>query len=190
MTGPTAAGPDSQPTTSRRPLFQRVPLGLRMLFYGVFFLLAVLVGVPWAFYQIDVYFPAVHVEIGWFRIVGAVLFGVSFVLYLVASYVLTRRGKGAYVEFDPPTELVVAGPYRYVRNPVAATLVAAMLGEAIALSSSGVLLMFCLFAGLAHLQVLRIEEPLLRKRYGQAYDDYCARVPRWIPRILRRRKED
>jgi protein-S-isoprenylcysteine O-methyltransferase Ste14 len=57
-----------------------------------------------------------------------------------------------------------------------------MLGEAIAFSSTGIFIMFCLAALLAHVQVTRIEEPLLRKRYGQAYDEYCARVPRWIPR--------
>ena len=25
------------------------------------------------------------------------------------------------------------------------------------------------------------EEPGLRKRFGAAYEDYCARVPRWLP---------
>lgn len=123
-----------------------------------------------------------HVEIGWLRLVGAILFVVGLSLYLAASYVLTRRGKGAFVEFDPPTALVVEGPYRYVRNPVVACLLGAMLGEAITLSSTGVLLMFLCFLVLAHRQVTRLEEPLLRKRFGRAYEDYCARVPRWIPR--------
>jgi len=31
--------------------------------------------------------------------------------------------------------------------------------------------------------VLLYEEPKLRKTYGAEYDAYCARVPRWIPRI-------
>ncbi len=48
---------------------------------------------------------------------------------------------------------------------------------------TGMLLMFCVTAALAQFQVVRIEEPLLRERFGQAYDDYCARVPRWIPRL-------
>jgi len=29
------------------------------------------------------------------------------------------------------------------------------------------------------------EEPTLRKKFGAAYDDYCQRVPRWIPRLRR-----
>jgi protein-S-isoprenylcysteine O-methyltransferase Ste14 len=158
-----------------------------MFLYGVGFLLAVLVGLPSAFYQIDVRFPAVHVESGWFRLVGVVLFAVCFAVYLGSSYVLSRHGKGAYVEFDPPEQLVVVGPFRCVRNPVAACLVGMTLGEAIALSSTGVFLMFCVLAVLAHLQVVRMEEPLLRKRFGRAYDDYCARVPRWFPPLGRRR---
>jgi protein-S-isoprenylcysteine O-methyltransferase Ste14 len=152
-----------------------------MLFYGAVFLGAVLVGLPWAFYQIDLHVPAVHVELGWIRAVGVVLFAVCLAVYLGSSYVLSRHGQGAYVEFDPPRRLVVVGPFRHVRNPVAACLVGAMLGEAIALSSTGVLVMCCLFAVLAHWQVVRIEEPLLRRRFGRAYEDYCARVPRWIP---------
>ena len=33
-----------------------------------------------------------------------------------------------------------------------------------------------------HLLVVRLEEPALRRRLGSAYDEYCRRVPRWIPR--------
>jgi len=165
-------------------LFQRIPLILRMIVYAVLFLGTVLAVIPWIFYRIDVYFPAVHLEVGTFiRVLGGALFAVSLLSYLFSSYVLTRQGKGAFVEFDPPTELVVTGPFRYMRNPVAAFLLSSMLGLAIALSSTGVLLMFLVFTGLANLQVRRIEEPLLRERYGRAYEQYCTHVPRWFPRL-------
>ncbi len=162
--------------------FERIPLPVRMFFYTAGFLGLVLVGLPWVFHRLDMRFPVVHVEIGWFRLVGVIVFVVGLSLYGAASYVLTHRGKGAFVEFDPPTVLVVDGPYRYVRNPVVACLLGTMLGEAISLSSTGVLLMFFCFLVLAHRQVTRLEEPLLRKRFGRAYDDYCAHVSRWIPR--------
>jgi protein-S-isoprenylcysteine O-methyltransferase Ste14 len=159
-----------------------IPLALRVAVYGVGFLALVLGGVPYLFHQIDARLPAVHVEVGPLRIVGVVLAVVGVVLYLQAAGVLISRGKGGHVEFDPPTQFVVTGPYRYVRNPVAGCLLASMLGEAIAFSSTGIFIMFCVAAGLAHVQVTRLEEPLLRKRYGEAYEQYCARVPRWIPR--------
>ena len=123
-----------------------------------------------------------HVEIGWLRIPGMIVFAACFVLYVGCSYVLTSRGRGAYVEFDPPKEFVATGPYRWVRNPVAACVVGMLLGEALALSSTGVFLLFVGSLLPAHLQVVKLEEPLLRRRFGQTYEDYLHRVPRWIPR--------
>jgi protein-S-isoprenylcysteine O-methyltransferase Ste14 len=35
-----------------------------------------------------------------------------------------------------------------------------------------------MFAGLVFL----LEEPLLRSQFGAAYSEYCAEVPRWLPR--------
>jgi len=181
---PVSANP---PSAAR--LLSRIPLPLRMFVYGVAFLGLVLVAVPWAFYQIDVLLPVLHLELDFaIRVAGAVFAVICLALYLASSYVLTRNGKGAYVEFDPPAELVIVGPYRFCRNPVVVTLLGTMLGEAIALSSTGVLLMFGLFAFLANGQVQRIEEPLLRERFGSSYEDYCARVPRWIPAIFTQRR--
>ncbi|MBU0641258.1 MAG: isoprenylcysteine carboxylmethyltransferase family protein [Planctomycetes bacterium] len=163
-------------------LLERIPLMLRMLFYGVFFLAGVLAGLPWLAHRLDVLVPAGHVEVGWLRVVGVVVFLVSFVLYVRCSYVLSRRGRGAYVEFDPPKEFVASGPYRWCRNPVAGCIVLMLLGEAIAFSSTGITLLFVVAIPLAHMQVVFLEEPLLRKRFGQAYLDYLERVPRWFPR--------
>lgn len=39
-----------------------------------------------------------------------------------------------------------------------------------------------------NLFILAYEEPVLRRQFGEAYRRSCAAVPRWIPR-LRRRKD-
>jgi len=31
--------------------------------------------------------------------------------------------------------------------------------------------------------VVYLEEPELRERFGKQYEDYCRRVPRWLPRL-------
>ena len=178
----TRSAADSANVTRNSSKLDRIPLPLRMLVYAVSFLSLVLLAIPWLFYQIDVRVPAVHGEVGSWRIVGYTLAAVSLTAYLACSYVLTSRGKGPFVEFDPPKELVVEGPYRWSRNPMVTCLLGAMLGEAIGFSSTGILMMFCIVLILGHLQVTRIEEPLLRQRYGAAYEDYCRRVPRWLPR--------
>lgn len=167
-----------------RSILDRIPLPIRMAFYGVFFLAFILVGVPWLCYRIDVHFPAWHVEIGLvLRVVGWVIFGAFLIIYISSSYLLTSRGRGAYVEFDPPKEFVATGPYRWCRNPVAACIVGMLFGEALGLSSTGVMLFFLIALPAAHAQVVLLEEPLLRKRFGQTYLDYLKRVPRWIPRV-------
>lgn len=163
-------------------LLNRIPLPVRMLVYGLFFLSVVLGGLPWLAYRVDAYLPGWHVEIGWWQAVGVALSLVFFVTYVWSSYLLSRRGRGAYVEFDPPKEFVASGPFRWVRNPIAGSLVGMVLGEALAFSSTGILLLFVIALPLAHCQVVFLEEPLLRKRFGQAYVDYLARVPRWLPR--------
>lgn len=162
---------------------RRIPLSVRMFVYGVFFLAFVLAGLPWLAHRLDVYFPRLHIEAGpLVRAVGAVIFGVFLLIYLGASYLLTSRGRGAYVEFDPPTEFVCEGIYRWVRNPVAGSLLVVVFGEALMFSSTGILLLSLLGMVLAHVQVVRLEEPLLRQRFGAAYEAYCRSVPRWLPR--------
>lgn len=153
-----------------------------MLVYGVAFLGMMLGLLPWMAHRLDVYVPAVHREIGGLRYVGGVVFVLCLVLYVVCSYVLTKLGQGPFVEFDPPRQLVVEGPYRWCRNPVASCILGTILGLAMMRSSTGIFCFFAVLTFLANRQVIRIEEPALRKRFGQAYEDYLRRVPRWLPR--------
>lgn len=167
------------------PVLQRIPLSLRMILYTLLFLGVVLGVLPFLFYHLDhTLLPQMRIDIGPLgRRIGWGWFGLSLLAYLGAALVLTTKGKGPFVEFDPPRELVDDGPYRYVRNPIVLALLSTQFGEALAFSSTGIFLMFLLFAYLGHRQVTRLEEPLLLQRYGQAYADYCAQVPRWIPRL-------
>ena len=163
----------------------RIPLGLRSVFYYIFFLAFILVAVPWAADWAARRFLPWHFELGWGRTLGWLIFAVTYVLYTVASFVLMRRGRGAYVEFDPPKEFVAVGPFRWCRNPIAACVLGMVLGEALAFSSTGIALLFLIGLPLAHIQVVLMEEPLLEKRFGSAYCEYKKRVPRWIPRLPR-----
>jgi len=73
------------------------------------FLTFALVALPWLAYRVDVLLPAWHFDIGWLRIAGVAIFGAFLVVYLACSRVLSTRGRGAYVEFDPPREFVATG---------------------------------------------------------------------------------
>ena len=164
-------------------VLEHLPVTARYIFYTAFFLSLLLIALPWLAYRIDVYLPSLHVEAGpVVRSLGAVIFVVFLIAYLVSSRLLTRQGHGGHVEFDPPKEFVAGGIYRWVRNPIAGSAVLMLLGEALAFSSPGILALFLAAMVFAHLQVVLLEEPLLRKRFGASYTDYLARVPRWIPR--------
>jgi len=95
---------------------------------------------------------------------------------------LIRYGNGTPLPLDPPKRLVIAGPYRFVRNPMALGFFVLLFGQALLYRSwlvCGYLLV--LAAGL-HLYLLKIEEPELATRFGPAYKEYRRRVPRWLPR--------
>jgi len=156
---------------------------LRMIFYFICFLSFALVLLPWAASRLDVAFSRLALGLPLVvRVLGGALLGGALAGYTLASLHLVRRGRGAYVEFDPPQEFVASGVFRWCRNPIAACVLLMLLGEGIAFSSGGMLLLFLVALPLAHAQVVCIEEPLLRRRFGRCYEEYLAQVPRWIPR--------
>lgn len=85
----------------------------------------------------------------------------------------------------PKPPLVLAGPYLRSRNPLLAGVIVALAGFAVATGSVRLGLLTAVAAVVAHLWVVRLEEPRLRARFGAAYAEYLHRVPRWIPHAPR-----
>jgi len=82
------------------------------------------------------------------------------------------------------------GPYRACRNPLYVGSFMMGIGLGLFLKSlafaAGLGLVLSLYIGF----VVPAEERYMGIRFGAAYDDYCQRVPRWIPRVgLLRRNE-
>ena len=122
--------------------------------------------------------------LGWepFRWVGAALVLLGLPLLADALIRFIRR-RGTPAPIAPPEQLVVAGAYRHVRNPMYVAVVAMILGQALLLGSRPVLV-YAAGAFLAfHLFVVLYEEPDLRRRFGDGYLAYTCRVGRWIPRL-------
>ena len=91
-------------------------------------------------------------------------------------------GRGTISPIDPPKHLVVRGLYRYVRNPMYVAVVTMLLGEAIFFMSQAVLIEAAIFFLLANLFVMLYEEPTLRRKFGDSYENYTQTVGRWIPK--------
>ena len=119
----------------------------------------------------------------WLVLLGAVLvvLGVVLVAWTVALF--ARIGRGTLAPWDPTARLVVAGPYRHVRNPMISGVLAIVLGEAGLFASTALLLWFAAVFVVNAVYFPLVEEPGLRKRFGAEYDAYWANVPRWLPRL-------
>ncbi len=78
--------------------------------------------------------------------------------------------------------LVCTGPYRIVRNPIYSGGLTAVLGTAIIIGQMRALVSI-LFALLAFLKKMKVEEAMLRERFGPEYLDYQSRVKSLIPFI-------
>jgi protein-S-isoprenylcysteine O-methyltransferase Ste14 len=77
--------------------------------------------------------------------------------------------------------LVDHGLYRHVRNPMYVSVASILIGEALCLRSVALAIYGAVLMVGIHLLVVWYEEPILRQRFGASYEEYCHRVPRWIP---------
>jgi protein-S-isoprenylcysteine O-methyltransferase Ste14 len=102
---------------------------------------------------------------------------------LVLTTRLFARHHGSLAPWNPPTEMVVIGPYRHCRNPMITGIYAMLLGESLALRSPWIAAWFCVFVVGMTSHIVFQEEPLLRQRFGESYDRYRRSVPRWVPRL-------
>ncbi len=124
------------------------------------------------------------------RVETGVLSFLAIPLWLIGSIIIlwcfrdfTFRGRGTPLPTDPPKQLVVTGPYRYVRNPI-------YVGVGILYAGYFLWFGYCailLYAGLAllgaHAFVVLYEEPNLKRKFGASYEQYLQSVPRWVPRF-------
>jgi protein-S-isoprenylcysteine O-methyltransferase Ste14 len=88
--------------------------------------------------------------------------------------------------WDAPRRFVAVGPYRWVRNPIYISAFLVVLGEAWLFVSPPLLAYAGAMMVVSHLFVIGYEEPTLRRRFGETYNEFLRTVPRWIPRPPRR----
>jgi len=89
-------------------------------------------------------------------------------------------GKGTLAPWSPPRHLVVAGLYRYSRNPMYVSVLLILLGWPISFEVRGLYGYAIMVAVAFHLRVVLGEEPWLARTHGAAWDDYVRRVRRWL----------
>ena len=115
--------------------------------------------------------------------IGAVVFLIGAAIYFRCAWEFAVRGLGTPAPIAPTKFLVTTALHRYVRNPMYIGVATAILGEAVIFRSfhvaeyAGVMLL------IAHTFVVLYEEPTLQRQFGESYEEYRRKVPRWIPQF-------
>jgi protein-S-isoprenylcysteine O-methyltransferase Ste14 len=122
------------------------------------------------------------VNLGWWTVIGALVMAAGLALFAWTVTLFVQIGRGTLAPWDPTRRLVIAGPYRYVRNPMITAVLTILAGEAIMLGSAAIAIWAATFFAINAVYFPLSEEPGLRRRFGAEYDEYRKNVPRWIPR--------
>ncbi|MFK8046698.1 MAG: isoprenylcysteine carboxylmethyltransferase family protein [Crocinitomicaceae bacterium] len=115
------------------------------------------------------------------NILSAGLFVLFSLLNLYAGYTMVLNGKGTPLPFDQTQNLVVVGPYRYVRNPMATAGVGQVIALGMIFNSLAIVVYAFIGAILWHYVVRPSEELDMENRFGESYNAYRKKVRCWIP---------
>jgi protein-S-isoprenylcysteine O-methyltransferase Ste14 len=112
------------------------------------------------------------------KLLGVVLLTCSLVIFIAA---LVSFGNSWRVGIDEktPGELISRGIFAVTRNPIFLSLILYTSGSFLIAGRLSLLLFAVLVAAGVHYQIIQ-EEKFLLRRYGRAYQDYCARTGRYV----------
>lgn len=158
----------------------------------------------WTFFQIVIFWSVLlwimpmgiaelQRQIGWPSFTHRFQFESSMALFLLASsigmwsaWAMSSCGSGTPLPTATAPKLVLSGPYRFVRNPMALTGV--LQGVAIGwMLGSWMVMAGAITCALGWQFLVRpFEEVDLRQRFGDEYTQYQRRVGLWLPRFTHR----
>ena len=155
--------------------------GVQILFFWGLFLAAIPLALAFAEQRwgLAVPFPSAA------PVAGGVLLAAASALGLWSAAAMSTRGAGTPLPAAMPNRLVVAGPYRVVRNPMA--IAGITQGVAVGLILSSWLVVAYAIAGslVWNYAVRPLEEADLEARFGDEFRCYRTSVRCWWPRLPR-----
>ncbi len=177
-----------------------VPVGLLMwLVIHPFHKLLRHVGLGWAYLIVAVPLTLLAGTILWFRdVILATDYGTNYLLMAlsvvpfalaVAIYLGHRKYLTLQIVVGVPELmggqkglLLTQGIYSRIRHPRYVESILWILGYALFTNYLAMYVAFLLMLPIMHIIVL-LEEKELKERFGVEYEEYCRRVPRYIPRV-------
>ena len=118
-------------------------------------------------------------------IVGWTAFGIACVAFALTLICWKRMGKSWRMGINPAekTQLIVSGPYAYLRHPIYALQSLLMLSSFVVVSSPLMAVVIAVLLLLLQWEAAREERHLIQQ-HGEAYAQYRRRVGRFIPRSM------
>lgn len=111
---------------------------------------------------------------------GGLIFLIGFYVMLNCINRFATEGKGTLSPADQTKELVAGGLYKYSRNPMYVGVLLILIGEGLFFTSINLIAYaLVVYAGF-DLFIKLVEEPRLKKDFGEDYEAYCEKVRRWI----------
>ena len=148
----------------------------------------------WLIFLVAIPFGIFLIEgsLGWDRhhfigtsgvVAGIMIFVMGGSLGLYAARTMTKLGEGTPLPSVCAAKLVVAGPYQFIRNPMATGGILQGLAVGLAIGSP-LVMMYALLGGLWwDLLARHLEEKFLAAEFGESYRAYAAAVPCWGLRL-------
>ena len=119
-------------------------------------------------------FPAfMSAFVGW----SSIALGVLIAAFALSAF---RRASTPVNPYAQTTALVTGGAFRFSRNPLYLALTVIYFGAAGLLNSLWPVLLLPAVLWFMHWGVIIREECYLERRFGRAYQEYKARVRRWL----------
>lgn len=130
---------------------------------------------------LDKYYPLLETTQQWPKIVGGLLIPVG-ILIDVLSIVQFRKARTTVNPLRPEStsSLVTSGFYAHSRNPMYVGMLLCLVGITLMLRSLTPLVVLPLFVLVVTLMQIIPEEKALDKIFGEEFQYYKQRVPRWL----------
>ena len=132
-------------------------------------------------YLLDYFLPVGEFEFFGRRILILVLFGLGFLVAVLAFIQFARANTTTNPRnFDKVSTLVTGGIYKLTRNPMYLGLMLFLLAWGLYLGNAFNAITAAAFVSYMNAYQIRPEEALLQERFGPAYAQYCKAVRRWF----------
>lgn len=109
---------------------------------------------------------------GWLLI----LCGVALMIVSIREF---SRHRTTILPRETPAAMIASGPYRFSRNPIYVADALFLAGAAL-IWDAGALVLVPMFMVVITRRFILGEEAGMRATFGAAFDDYAARVRRWV----------